>query len=291
MIYLCFQEFGKFTKTSITSEMLADVESDSSHLTINIDLIMHNIPCSIISFDVQDTMGTHSSNFENKIIKYRVNQDKKVIDTFKDNFDTNQQLVEQNYEKTKESMVNKEGCWLIGKVDVLRVPGSFHVSTFSHAAITNKLRNEGFNPTNLSHTINHISFGAEDDIKNIKQIFNTGILNPIDGTIKSHDEQNTVDEYYLSVVPTSYLDLDGNLYKAHQFISNSNTLPVGSSIQALYFRFDLSPIMVKYIMQKERIHYFLVEICAIVGGIYTVTSVLLSFILNSYYTFIKDKQK
>jgi len=40
----------------------------------------------------------------------------------------------------------------------------------------------------LSHKINHISFGEDADMKDIKKKFQKGVLNPIDGTIKVKNE-------------------------------------------------------------------------------------------------------
>jgi len=39
----------------------------------------------------------------------------------------------------------------------------------------------GISTLDLSHKINHISFGTDEDIKEIKKKFNKGVLNPLDG--------------------------------------------------------------------------------------------------------------
>lgn len=293
MIFLSYHEYQKFREVKITSEMTADINNDSSHLNINIDILLHEVPCHIVSLDVQDIMGSHSSKFDSQLRKYRTDTKKEMIGEYTDPAPSEDSSAGQpNFEEVKKALKEKEGCRLTGQVSVLRVPGSLYISTYQYAAVVHKLRLEGIKVFDFSHTVNHISFGEEEDLKAIITLFNTGILNPIDGTEKQHKNKNEIDEYYLNVVPTTYVDLNGKSYKAHQFVSNSNVLPLdGRKLQALYIRFDISPIMVKYTMHKERIHYFLIEICAIVGGIYSITSILLSFILNSYYSFYKQKQK
>lgn len=292
MVYLSYHEYQKFKEVYTTSEMTADINSDSSHLSVNIDMILHDVPCHIVSLDVQDIMGTHSSKFDSQLKKYRTNQSKQMIGEYTEpKSDDSLNTSQPQLEEVKNALKDQEGCWLIGQISVLRVPGSVYLSYFQYAYIINRLRAEGIKLPDFSHTINHISFGEEEDLKVIKTIFDTGILNPIDGTVKDHKNKKEQDEYYLNVVPTTYVDLEGKSYKVHQFVSNSNVVPLGNTLQALYIRFDISPIMVKYTMHRERIHYFFIEICAIVGGIYSVTSIILSFILNSYYSFSKQKQK
>lgn len=42
----------------------------------------------------------------------------------------------------------------------------------------------GIQTIDLSHKVNHISFGEEKDIVQIRKKFNKGVLNPLDGTNK-----------------------------------------------------------------------------------------------------------
>lgn len=199
---------------------------------------------------------------------------------------------EPTLEEVKLALQMSEGCRLSGSILVLRVPGNFHISSHSHSRIISKLVEDGTYNFDLSHTINHISFGEEEDIRSIKRIFNTGILNPLDNSKMSHNHKSKmIDEYYLNVVPTTYIDLAGKNYNVHQFIANSNQVKANMLIPAIYFRFDLSPILVKYTQHRERVFQFFIQICAIVGGIYTVTSVILSFLINSLSILIKNKEK
>jgi hypothetical protein len=45
-------------------------------------------------------------------------------------------------------------------------------------------------------------------------------------------------------------------------------------LPAIYFRFDLSPITVKYWQYKEDFSHFFVQICAIIGGVFAMTGLL-----------------
>ena len=50
----------------------------------------------------------------------------------------------------------------------------------------------GISTIDLSHKINHISFGTEGDIVQIRKKFNKGVLNPLDGSEKA---KHTTDEH------------------------------------------------------------------------------------------------
>ena len=250
-------------------------------------------------------MGTHSTKFEGKLVKFKLDSNGNTIGMYNkdsinimDNLNNNKQNDEDNKELTideaRSSLKNEEGCKLVGSISVMRVPGNFHISTHAHIDIISKLAREGLFKSDLSHTVNHLSFGDEKDIEEIKKKFNVGIINPIDGTSKEHnhsDFSNDLDEYYINVIPTNYIDLSGSSYRCHQFIANSNKVSANMTISSIVFRFDISPIMVKYTQYRERIFEFFIQICAIAGGIYTVFSVILAFIVNSIALFYKNKEK
>ena len=50
---------------------------------------------------------------------------------------------------------------------------------------------------------------------------------------------------------------------------------------AIFFRYELSPIRIQYTMALQSWIDFLVHICAIIGGIYAVSSIIESALRNS----------
>ncbi len=253
---------------------------------MNIDVVFHRLPCYILNFDVQDIMGTHSFESEGHLNKNIIDKRGNIVKKYEDI--TNNQF---SYEIIKKSIQDQEGCQLYGNISILKVPGNIHISSNSYANIISKLANDGLYKFDMSHTINHISFGKEDDIKYIKSTFNTGILNPLDNVHKSDTSNKNIYEYYLKVVPTTYIDIDGNKYNVHQFTANSNTLKANMMFPGLFFRYDISPILVKFTQSKERIFQYFVELCAIIGGVYMVCSVILTILINSSSVFFKNKEK
>jgi Endoplasmic reticulum vesicle transporter len=119
----------------------------------------------------------------------------------------------------------------------------------------------GISTIDLSHQINHISFGSEKDIVQIRKRFNQGVLNPLDGSKKMKKEGDEhvgiMHQYYISVVPTTYVDVSSREYYVHQFTANSNEVET-HHLPALYFRYDLSPVTVRFTQYRENFLHFLV---------------------------------
>ena len=106
---------------------------------------------------------------------------------------------------------DKEGCEVIGYLEVNRVPGSFSVSPgkslqigFAHIQLNVQTS------LNMSHTINKFSFGEGFP----------GFVSPLDGT---HRElpANAVHQYFLKVVPTSFSKLKGEALSTHCLLYTS----------------------------------------------------------------------
>ena len=79
-----------------------------------------------------------------------------------------------------------------------KVPGNFHISAHAYGSIIQRLASEGVLQFDVAHKINHLSFGEDKDIKKIKEEFNLGELNPLDG-VEKIEESRKVYEYYMKV--------------------------------------------------------------------------------------------
>ena len=69
--------------------------------------------------------------------------------------------------------------------------------------------------------------------------FTVGVLSPLDGFGIKLDEteinRGIMHQYYLNVVPTTYVDANGYVYNVHQFTANENTVNI-ESLSAIYFK-------------------------------------------------------
>ncbi|XP_031563527.1 endoplasmic reticulum-Golgi intermediate compartment protein 1-like [Actinia tenebrosa] len=171
------------------------------------------------------------------------------------------------------------GCNFFGKFNINKVPGNFHLST--HGA--------GRQPDDpdMSHLINSLNFGEKIEDK-LPGVFTA--LKSVDKTdgnaLSSHD-------YILKIVPTIYEKLDGTTQFSYQYtwayknyISYSHG---GSVLPAIWFRYDLSPITVKYIERRKPIYHFITTVCAIIGGTFTVAGIIDSSIFTASEMFKKHQ--
>ncbi len=69
MVLLFTNEFSAFVQVKTSSEMMVDTNVGADKLKINVDITMKRLPCSIVSLDSQDVMGTHSLNVHGKLTK------------------------------------------------------------------------------------------------------------------------------------------------------------------------------------------------------------------------------
>ena len=171
---------------------------------------MLRLPCSLLSLDIHDVMGTHILNIGGTLTKSRLDSEGKIISNelmeankngVNDHDHDDEHFDPVQYEKAKNNIKNNEGCNIKGYIVVNKVPGNFHISSHAYGSLIQRLASEGFFTFDVSHKINHLSFGEDKDIKYIKKSFgeNHGVLNPLDNTARN-DKMKLVYEYYLKVI-------------------------------------------------------------------------------------------
>jgi Endoplasmic reticulum vesicle transporter len=87
-------------------------------------------------------------------------------------------------------------------------------------------------------------------------------------------------------VPSYFTDASGRNFQVYQLTQNYI-----SDFQAqqnlLMFNYELSPITVSYTQSKENFFEFLVQICAIIGGVFTVAGIVDALIHRSVSALFK----
>ncbi|XP_050219593.1 protein disulfide isomerase-like 5-4 [Mercurialis annua] len=182
-------------------------------------------------------------------------------------------------ESTKRPAPLTGGCRIEGYVRVKKVPGNLIISARSGA--------HSFDPSqmNLSHVISHLSFGMKA-LPNV--MIEAKRLIPYIGG--SHDklngrsfinhrdvDANVTIEHYLQVVKTEVITrrssrevklLDQYEYTAHSSLVQSVYIPVAK------FHFELSPMQVLITENPKSFSHFITNVCAIIGGVFTVAGIL-----------------
>ncbi|KAF6137424.1 hypothetical protein GIB67_009900 [Kingdonia uniflora] len=178
------------------------------------------------------------------------------------------------------------GCRIEGFVRVKKVPGNLVISARSES--------HSFDPSqmNMSHVISHLSFGKKISprlLAEVKRItpYLGGSIDRLNGRqyINRHGEQTNVTiEHYLQIVKTEVISrrsgrdyklVEEYEYTAHSSLGESIYIPVAK------FHFELSPMQILVIETPKSFSHFITNVCAIIGGVFTVAGILDSILHNT----------
>ncbi|CAI5474824.1 unnamed protein product, partial [Closterium sp. Yama58-4] len=168
---------------------------------------------------------------------------------------------------------------MYGVLEVNKVAGNFHFApakVFYTAGIS-IFDLVMFHDTvfNISHTVNSLSFGAKFP----------GAVNPLDKAQWVQESESGMYQYFIKVVPTMYTDSHNHTIASNQFSVTEHFRPAPAhdqqSLPGVFFFYDLSPIKVQYSERYTSFLHFLTNVCAIVGGIFTVTGMVDAFIYHT----------
>ncbi|XP_073315920.1 uncharacterized protein [Primulina huaijiensis] len=172
-----------------------------------------------------------------------------------------------------------EGCNLYGFLDVNRVAGNFHFAPGKSFQQSNvhvhdllAFQKDSFN---ISHKVNRLAFGD----------YFPGVVNPLDGVKWTQQTPNAMYQYFLKVVPTVFTDENGHAIHSNQFSVTEHVkgaeLGRLQALPGVFFFYDLSPIKVTFTETHVSFLHFLTNVCAIVGGVFTVSGIIDSFVYHS----------
>ena len=173
-------------------------------------------------------------------------------------------------ESIKAAVARKEGCRLRGNVVLEKVSGRIHISC--NALIIELLIQafDGLRNVNTSHTIHEFAFGEPYP----------GSINPLDRYNRITEEPGSF-KYFLKVVPTEYVHLNGTVVHTFQYSVTEYYSKFGSDemmLPGIHFKYDMSAIAVKLRERKTSFLHFLTRLCATIGGAFALTSLANSWV-------------
>ncbi|KAL1540496.1 endoplasmic reticulum-Golgi intermediate compartment protein 3-like [Salvia divinorum] len=181
-----------------------------------------------------------------------------------------------------------EGCNIYGSLDVNKVAGNFHFAPGKSFEQSNvhvhdllAFQKDSFN---LTHKINRLAFGD----------FFPGVVNPLDRAEWTQHTANAMYQYFLKVVPTVFTDIDGHAIQSNQFSVTEHVrgaeLGRLQALPGVFFFYELSPIKVTFTETHVSFLHFITNVCAIIGGIFTVSGIVDSFVYHGHRA-IKKKME
>lgn len=169
----------------------------------------------------------------------------------------------------------KEGCMLKGYMEVNKVEGNFHLAVGEshsengghHHHWAAETRHLGFNAT---HYIHHLSFGEPFP----------GVVHPLDAFWFVEEGLASQQQYFIQVVPTKYVQASGTAIHTNQYsVTYHRTAvdpmsPMNTRLPGVFFKYQISPILVKIEEKARTWSHFLTRVCAVIGGVWVVIGML-----------------
>ncbi|XP_076310918.1 endoplasmic reticulum-Golgi intermediate compartment protein 2 isoform X2 [Tachypleus tridentatus] len=261
---LVISEIVHYTSGRVKFHYTVDREFDRK-LKINIDITVA-MPCAMIGADVLDVTNQNAQTFgklEQVPTQFSLSHEQRM------DWEMLQQLnthIRQQYHAIQdiiwnigfadiltgisaselEPMEEADACRLYGTLVVNKVAGNFHIT---------------------AGKIQKFSFGDEIEI-----------IDPLAGDEKIAPENYYLYQYYLKIVPTE-VDTSRAQVNTFQYSvteqERSISHQAGShGVPGIYFKYDMSSVMVKVLDERQTLWQFLVRLCGIVGGIYATSGII-----------------
>jgi len=181
--------------------------------------------------------------------------------------------IEKKRKLFQQSRPEHPSCQVSGHLMVNRVPGNFHIEA--------KSKNHNLNSamTNLTHVVNHMSFGEPLDQQSrrakriLKQVPEEHQqFNPMDDSMYLTKEFHQAYHHYIKVVST-HLNVGSsaaNQMLTYQFLEQSQIVFYDvNNVPEARFSYDLSPMSVVVEKEGRKWYDYLTSLCAIIGGTFT----------------------
>ncbi|KAA0170493.1 hypothetical protein FNF28_01487 [Cafeteria roenbergensis] len=259
-------QLGLYFTSDTKSTLTVDQSEGAEHLSIAVDISFWHIPCPDLELEVQDAKGRLYSPKRQHLSKRDLALGAEPSQPGGIGFFSAPQ-------GGVSRPTGKRGCRVYGDVDVNRVAGNVHVvpRAFSAKGGMSMYRGMPIDDLlhyNASHTVHTLRFGPAFP----------GQENPLEGVTTGSDKPAQF-QYFAQVVPTRYQHLSGlvtdaNQYSVTQHVASSDPTSPYMVPPGFVLRFDISPIIVTLSSASPGIGKLLTGVCAVIGGVYAVTSLL-----------------
>ncbi|CAK93028.1 unnamed protein product (macronuclear) [Paramecium tetraurelia] len=261
----------EYITIDVQSEIIVDQKLSKDRVQVNLDIKFIKAPCDFLEIDQQDAMGQSLSQQFMELKYYRLDSNERRISEYTRNSNNWVEI-----EDARTAINEKQGCEVIGNLKVNRVRGKISFGAHRSYSYIGAVGNLNL-PLDYSHKFVSFSFGDEDALKKVKSLFQQGQLDSFAGTqrIKKPElaSQSMQHEHFISIIPTHYTLLNKQVYSVYQYTANHNEVR-SNNYGNVQLRYDFAPTTVTYWQTKEDILHFYVQICAVIGGIFTVSSMI-----------------
>lgn len=282
MLYLLVREIVNFYTPHITKDtIVVQDEKPDEMIKLELSLDFANLPCNLVSLDQEDSIGNHYFDKSDTILKKRVTPQGVSV-----NFRNQGQNANMLY----TALENKDTCSLVGNLDISKVPGSFHISFHNYRPLFSQLKREKpelAKNINLNHQIKYMYFGK----MNVRKMKKFGL--ELRSFTHKHELPNFMDRkenmdfvYFLKVIPYELVDENwGSVEHFYQYSLSTKLSPfdgTNDDMPIIYMKYEFSPVTMRVTLKRRDYLHFLTHVCAIIGGIFVVFSILNKFMVGLF---------
>ena len=298
MVLLLLNEYWNYKAYNSSTLMYVDKNRGSDNVKVNIDIEFPNLPCDLLSIEIKNNLGLNVRNIEGNLTKYSLNNKHEIIGNKPYALESlgkfghdHDHIAQPDFESIKTQIKNQEGCKLKGEFYIDAVPGTFIISPKAFSYIIGLLRKEGITKVNVEHDIKELYFGERISKFRLFVFPNAySLMHTLKNKKRINDKLPMAYQYYLKIVPTKYQYLSGLSFNSYQYTANSFSEISLDRIPALFFRYDLSSITVEYKHTKMSFLSFIINVFAILGGVFTVAGIIDAVIHKSVLILLRKAE-
>lgn len=297
MIFLLIREiFDVLTPFISKNSHVIQDQAQKAKINVNLNIKFPNVPCNLISVDQEDSVGNHRLDITDTITKQYIDRE------------GNTSFFEQNPSKNTienlyDAITKNKGCLIDGYISVSKVPGDIHISFHHYGDIYSKLREQRkdlFGKISMNHKINSLTFGNIANNKYLLHRFGYGDSAEVSKFTSSYDNNFNQNkklpsfenekakknyDYFIKLIPHYFEDkIYNTVDTGYQFSMTSKSRPfdgeTSEEMPIVIINYDFSAISMVLKLESKSFLHFLTHVCAIIGGVYVIFSIINTFLVS-----------
>ncbi|CAD8095526.1 unnamed protein product [Paramecium sonneborni] len=285
---LTINECRLFFSTELNYQTVIDNDTEQ-FIKVHLDMIV-GAPCMVLSLDQQDEVGVHVMDVSGTLKKISLDKERHVLPSIENSESPNYRGSEQELQDAIEGINEGEQCQLQGYFSVNKVPGNFHVSYHAHHHLIQRIHQrdlQTFRKLKLDHSIYELRFGDISTSQKMRKYPKSlsKFQSSWKSIAKSANEGEKQDyEYYINALPVRFYDENERNYQTvyKYSINEAQMTRTFTEIDSIYFKYQISPVNMVYSIQKKSVYHFIVQLLAIVGGVFAVIGILNSIVQKAF---------
>ncbi|KDN39832.1 DUF1692-domain-containing protein [Tilletiaria anomala UBC 951] len=245
-------------------------------MQINVDMTVA-MQCHYLTIDVRDAVGDRLHVSEQEFKKdgttFEIGHAGRLDSLPMKDLRRLKEYGSKRFAKTSHLVKDGPACRIYGSMLVKKVTGNLHITTLGHGYWSLEHTNHArgclaYNPVaptaipvmNLSHVVHEFSFGP----------YFPNLAQPLESSVETTAEHFAVFQYFVSVVPTIYIDHRGRSLQTNQYsvTDYARVVEHNRGVPGIFIKYDIEPMTMIVRERASSLLNFLVRLASTVGGVW-----------------------